>query len=482
MSSRPNIDDLFRSELEGQHHEFSDALWQRLDAQLQPERDAYHKKDRKRRAVWLLLAFLAIGGGSAWYLAVNRNSGNPELAGTQQEKNTTQTITTPQQEAAPVSRQDNNTNNNITVSPQTSEQATLPVTAKSNQPVTNTSTPVPNKTITNTVPAPGPSEIQTGKPVAVKRNNNPVPFETGNAKAITAIPVQTKKQDKPKTGKTPVLNIAPAEKQTGVQPAETVAEMPAAEVVKEEKTAPVINEPVEQPLSEQKTGTINSGIAPKQPEKNTVETKSVTDKKAKNKPVRGKTGLLVTGGTNLSSPFRKPGVYGGILVTKTIGDKHIFAGLKIANNRLDHQLVFAAKQNQPQAEKDAVIERLTILQMPFGYEFAVSKKNRPSTTFLQVGFEPAYITGLRTVYFDDRGIPGGPREEVVNSPIMSKAINRFNLSFIAGVRKQVTPRIGISLTGGYSLIDITDKQYYNRTSTNNNLKYIQAGLLFRLNK
>ncbi len=251
------------------------------------------------------------------------------------------------------------------------------------------------------------------------------------------------------------------------------------ETVKEEKTTPVTSTTTETITAQQQTA-ITPTEQKSQPEAQPLAVNKTS--KEKEKPARGKTGILVTSGTNLSSPFRKPGVYGGVVFTKTIGDKHIFGGLKIASNRLDHQLVLASKQNQPQAEKDAIIERLTVLQMPFGYEFSVSKKNRPRTTFLQVGFEPAYITGLRTIYFDDRGIPGGPRYEVVNSPIMSKAINRFNISFIAGVRKQVTPRIGISLTGGYSLVDITDKQYYNRTSTNNNLKYIQAGMLFRLNK
>jgi hypothetical protein len=237
---------------------------------------------------------------------------------------------------------------------------------------------------------------------------------------------------------------------------------------------------------EEKVGDIKEGEKPvviaATPTEQPVPAKLAAVKPAPGKTPLGKSGFTFSAGTNISSPFRKTGVYGGVLFTKTIGDKHIFAGIKMAGNRLHHELVFASKQGQVAPVTDAIIEKLTILQVPFGYEFAVSRKGNKNKTFLFTGFEPAYITGLRTLFYDDFGVPGGPRQEVVNSPLMSKAVNRFSLSFIAGVRKQVTPRIGLSLTGGYSLIDITNKQYYNRTSANNNLKYLQAGLLFRLNK
>lgn len=502
MSSRPNIDDLFKKELDGLQHEYSESLWQKLDVQLQSERDAYHKKDKKRRAAWLVLPLLLVlGGGTVWYFANSSSSGKTDIVAAKNTPAASENNTKVQsQQTAPAANPaqtadaaDPSSNNLPAVSHTQKQPGIAPANNNANNNTSTISEPVNQPT----------TSVQNNNTVVRRTRGR----ETGNenthtpntpnivraaAEQLRITPsknnmvVRRAKKDKTVTDK-PVGVVI--DKQV-----ETEETVPPAETVKQEKeivakqqppvvlveTAPVTPEEKAEPAP----------VAPVETAKaNTLVVKSDKDKLATAKatsktPKPGNSfAVSVIGGTNLSSPFRKPGVYGGALFTKTIGDKHIFAGLKIASNQLDHQLISAAKSGQPSPETDAVIQKLTILEMPFGYEFALGqKKAKRSTTFLQVGFEPAYITGLRTLFYDDQGIPGGPRQEVVNSPLMAKAVNRFNLLFVAGIRKQVTPRIGLLFTGGYSLIDITDKQYYNRTSTNNNLKYVQAGLLFRLNK
>lgn len=470
MSSRPNIDDLFRKELDGMQHEYSEALWQKLDTQLQPERDAYHKKDKKRRAAWLVLPLALLIGGATWYFAGRSSSSNkPGAITANTEKNagtsnssdkiapqteTTQstaqigtsgnTDLTDVQKIQPAAQQPGNTGGN--------QQVNTPAPVNNNVAIkqNNTNSQQPDRTVTAGQKTIKPS-VKNNTVTSRRKNNKPVVIGTDNNDATASKGKQDIVADKGDEGIVPPVEI----KEIAAVEDKTVVKQEETPVVKAEETV-----------------------------QNKTDIKPEENKTAKPKPTVNQTklGVSVMAGANLSSPFRKPGAFGGVLLTKTIDGKHIFAGLKISSNQLDHQLVFSDKQNQPVVQTDALIEKLTILQMPFGYEFKLNGKGKPATTFLQAGFEPAYIVGLRTIYYDDNGIPGGPRTPVMNSPIMSKAINKFNLSFIAGIRKQITPRIGITLSGGYSLIDITDRQYYNRTSTNNNLKYIQAGMLFRLNK
>jgi hypothetical protein len=459
MSSRPHIDELYKSKLDALDHEFSEALWQKLDNQLQPERAAYHKKDRKRRALILLFLLLAIGGASTWFLTTQKdNTKQGIVAQTPGNEQATKTA-----EPARMANEDNRTpvSQNTTTPP--AETVPPVATGNNSQPLEpqspNNTDNIFNINDTRTITT---SDITNNRVNPVSKQNKAVGRNIKKA--------QVNDNDMAGNGEavfTPPVFIETAPTTTKEEPKATVNNEAGTTVVttgdntEEKKKDPDASMPTKVSADDLKKAT-------------TVKTKNTNSTK--------KAAISVMAGTNLSSPFRKPGIFGGVLFTKTIDDKHIFAGIKLTSNQLNHELIIASKQNQPTPVTDAVIEKLTILQLPFGYEFALGRKDKPRTTFLQAGFEPAYITGLRTLYYDDNGIPGGPRTIVVNSPLMAKAVNRFNLSFIAGVRKQVTDRVGISLTGGYSLIDITDKQYYNRTSTNNNLKYVQAGLLLRLNK
>lgn len=478
MSNRPDIDDLFRKELDGMAHEYSDALWQKLDAQLQPERDAFHKKDKKRRAAWLVLPLALLIGGAVWYFAGRSSSSSnpPETIAANTENNTGNPVSTEKTALqkgtdSTGSAQIGMAGNTDLVDPQKTLPANQPGTT-GNQQAGSPATATPGnknaavKQAHTNVQQPAPAVTVAQQKNKASKNNIVVSRSKNNKPAI--VDNNDAAVSKGKNNKT--IALPGKEDESGPTPVEEVKEAPAVE------SNPAVNQAetpkVEVPVTANKTDN--------KPEENKTAVTKQTPKKVMNQT---RLGVSVMAGTNLSSPFRKPGAFGGVLFTKTIDGKHVFAGLKISSNQLDHQLVIAGKQNQPTPpQTDAVIEKLVILQMPFGYEFKLNAKGKPATTFLQAGFEPAYIVGLRTIYYDDNGVPGGPVTPVLNSPLMSKAINRFNLSFVAGIRKQITPRIGITLNGGYSLIDITDKQYYNRTSTNNNLKYIQAGLLFRLNK
>lgn len=472
MSNRPHIDDLFRKELDGMEHEYSDALWQKLDAQLQPERDAFHKKDKKRRAAWLILPLALLLGGATWYFAGRSSSNKPEAIAANSENNTGNPRSTEktalhrESTDSTGSAQIGMSGNTDIADPRKTQSAHQPVTAGNQQAGSPaTATPGNNNTavkqthtdvqqpVTTVSAAQQKTKASKNNIVVSRRKNNQPAIADNNDAAVS----------KGKNNK--AITLPGKEDESGPTPVEEVKEMPVIEV------NPVVNQA--------ETPKVEVPVTANKPDENKT---AITKQAAKKVVNQTKPGISAMAGTNLSSPFRKPGAFGGVLFTKTIDGKHIFAGLKISANQLDHQLVLSSKQNQPVIQTDAVIEKLTILQLPFGYEFKLNGKGKPATTFLQAGFEPAYIVGLRTIYYDDNGIPGGPVTPVANSPLMSKAINKFNLSFVAGIRKQITPRIGITLNGGYSLIDITDKQYYNRTSTNNNLKYIQAGMLFRLNK
>lgn len=472
MSSRPNIDDLFRKELDGMQHEYSEALWQKLDTQLQPEREAYHKKDKKRRAAWLVLPLALLIGGATWYFAGrSSSSSNPPEAIAANTENKTGTST-----------------NKPVAQPGTTTQTTEPANTANN------TTPADVQKTQIDVQQPGNTggNQQVNTPATVAPPNNNIAVKQNNTNIQLPVRTVTARQKRIKPS---VKNNIVTSRRKNNNPAEIDNNNDAtASKGKQDVVADKGDEGIVPPVEIKEIAAVEDKTVVKQEETPVVKAEAPVQNKTDIKPEENKTakprptvnqtklGVSVMAGANLSSPFRKPGAFGGVLLTKTIDGKHIFAGLKISSNQLDHQLVFSDKQNQPVVQTDALIEKLTILQMPFGYEFKLNGKGKPATTFLQAGFEPAYIVGLRTIYYDDNGIPGGPRTPVMNSPIMSKAINKFNLSFIAGIRKQITPGIGITLNGGYSLIDITDRQYYNRTSTNNNLKYIQAGMLFRLNK
>lgn len=234
MSSRPNIDEMFRNELEGQQHEFSEALWQRLDAQLQPERDAYHKKDRKRRAVWIYLLLLAIGGGSTWYIAGNNNGTPQQLAEQQPGHTATVKAAEAQKEPAPASNPENNTSIAVAPQPNNGEQVTTtaPGKVQNTEAGTPTSTRVQQTNANGISPISSQQEIAATNPVATIKNKKQrtVINKKANEEIAAAIPVQQKRR---KSNPAPVASPVTTTTETAKQPEAPMA-MPE-ETVKEEK-------------------------------------------------------------------------------------------------------------------------------------------------------------------------------------------------------------------------------------------------------
>jgi cytoskeletal protein RodZ len=446
--SNDRLDNIFKQQLTDAGFEPSEALWQRMDAQLEPLRN---QRDRKRRVAAFWLLFLLLGGAAGTWFVLNgkqpAETGTPrEIAGKQS--------AAPQQNTSPV------TGANVSVENKTSIAA---------QPGTeNAGAATDVVSLNPSLPAHHPdNNTFNTRPGNLTQQKTSIGKETGIAKQKR---YSTKRGNNRKAihddvAPEEIVSIEPPI----IEPEKMKEDSKATEsetVLKNE--TPTVAAPATQPVT--------ATAMPQTP----VAGKAKAENKKKNaSPLQ----YVLTGGTNFSSPFRKPGIVAGIMFRKTVDGKHLFAGVKIATNKLHHEFTSAAKINQFPVVTDAEIDRVTTIQMPFGYEFGLNGKGtKPAGTFLSVGFEPSYITGLRTIFYDDNGIPGGPRTTVYNSPLLSKAINKFNVSFIAGIRKQLTPKTGLSLNAGYNLIDITDKQYYNRTSNSNNMRYVQLGLQWRLNK
>jgi hypothetical protein len=441
--SNDRLDNIFKQQITDAGFEPSEALWQRLDNQLQPLRN---QRDKKRRvaAIWFLLLLLG-GGALTWGVLNNKKDTTTEKL-TQQSKG----VVTPPGTPAPGNQSPANTDNNTSATQNAGNNSKENTTAGSEPFVTVTS-PATTPTVSTIVKEKNVSGSTAGYTASRAKQKRSRSKITAAKKGMVpqfaeAVPVEDNNEaEKTTEAKVPEVRVADPAKEPAAPVAQPKIPVPGNVI----KQAPPVT----------------------------------TAKKPGNKKQQSPVEYIVTAGANFSSPFRKPGVFAGVLLRKTIDEKHLFAGLKISTNTLNHQFTSAAKINQFPVVTDAVIERLTTLQLPFGYEFGLNgKTGKPATTFLTLGFEPSYIAGLRTVFYDDNGIPGGPRTPVVNSPLLAKAINRFNVSFIAGVRLQAGKRAGLSLGAGYNLINMTDKQYYNRTATSNNLRYVQAGLQWRLHK
>jgi hypothetical protein len=433
MKQKSTFENFIKEELHNGKHPFNEALWNKLDLQLIPVREAYAKKE-KRRVVfyWSLLGVLLLGGTG---VILNNKATNKEVANASEK-------TTKNVEAVVKNAIENNQEN---VKP----TVNVPTIVSSNDILINNN----NVTVVNT------TDKQSSLSAFNKEDNSIPTFnKTRNRNKKSA----TKKQKDDFVENEIVANNT----ESGVEKIMEQKEM--------EKVEEAINK-----IEEDKVTT-------KLPEVNNIakEDKPIkaTDNKAKEIKANETLPLewYATGGANFSSPFNKGGYYGGLFIERQIKDKRIFAGVKVAYNNLDHQLVASKNASVFPQTTDAMINKMTTIQIPFGYQFKLSKGAVNKAVLLNVGFEPTFITGIQTIYYDDNGVPGGPRVPVVNSPLLSNAINKFNVSFIAGIKKPITNRLGFTLNAGYGLIDITDKQYYNKTNSTNNLKYFQAGLSFRL--
>jgi Outer membrane protein beta-barrel domain len=426
MKEKSTLENLFKTELNKKEFEYSEKLWQKLDNQLMPVRDAYYKKERRRIVFFFSIAAILIGGTTTFFAVGNNNS---------KQKITTTTVST-QENKKEVS---DDKGRDLTALQDLTKNIDLPNISNGNTTVIGT----------------GNSSKETAAPT----NNSSLYNSNSNNLQRSSIAKRTSVAKAPKAKK--LLEEVPP----------STLEEEVVEGTKEPTEAiPPVEDNVVAPVEEKK-------VAPKTEDKN-VATPAALKKKVE---PTGKSSFFALAGINATTPVKKQGYYVGAMMEKQIDSKRrIFVGVKLAQNKLHHQLINSEKATIFPQVTDAVIERMTTIQMPFGYQFRLNKKQQEKATLFSVGFEPTLLTGVRTTYYDDNGVPNGPRTPVVNSPLLKNAVNKFNISFIAGIKVPLTSRIGFSLNMGYGLIDITDKQYYNRTSTNNNLKYVQTGLLFRL--
>jgi hypothetical protein len=444
MKEKSTLEQLFKEGLNKQEFEYSEKLWQKLDTQLVPIRDAYNKKER-RRILFILgfLALLTVGGGVGYYLSGKKAANDTDTATTSKTK-------------ASITNKDNTTANKA----QVATPNTIDLTK--HKDLINTTV-----TTNNVVDATN-TQVDKNNNSSLKDKNtfNEDRTKTRRAKGVN----RSHAQAMPK----PRFNNEKAKQEIGEDIAENTPEK--TEVYK----------PVEEVPTNNNEGTINETK-----EKATVppvvkdvkEDKMVAEVTPKNKKAttNNKSSFFALVGVNVATPIKKSGYYVGAMLEKQIDKKRrVFIGVKFAQNKLEHQLISSEKASIFPQVTDALIDRMATIQMPFGYQFKLSKAAPEKASLLSVGFEPTLLTGVRTIYYDDNGVPGGPRTAVVNSPLLKDAVNKFNLSFIVGLKLPITNSLGFTLNGGYGLIDITDKKYYNRTNSNNNLKYIQAGLLLRL--
>jgi hypothetical protein len=444
MSKKSTIENLFKKELNSEKFEYSENLWNKLDQQLGPVRAAHQKKEKRRAIVlWsflLLLVGSTVGIGVATYKNKKATNAVTQTAASSTNVASNNEVVTNDQSSSTTTNQTTTNNTPITIEGNNSSNTI----ASDNTTSTNNNNITENGVTTNANTTPLSVNAVDTKRKATKTSHRKIKN-----------PSSTVHDDKEE-----YLNQQ-GEKEGTVSNDEIVAE-------KEVTTTPI--EKKEEAIAKQPVAPTEIAKQDKAPEK-TDKKKAVT---------KNTTSFFAAAGVNVATPIKKPGYFAGVMMQKQIDDKRIFVGLKLSHNELNHQLISSNKANVFPQITDAVIDKMTVIQMPFGYQFQLNKKAGERSSLLNVGFEPTLLTGVKTIYYDDFGITGGPRTAVVNSPLLKNAINKFNLSFIAGVQLPLSNSLWFTLNGGYGLIDITDKQYYNRTIKNNNLKYIQAGVLLRL--
>jgi hypothetical protein len=447
MKEKSTLEQLFKEGLNKQEFEYSEKLWQKLDTQLVPIRNEYNKKERRRILfIWGFLALLTTSGGIGYYLSSKKAVGNTDTATMTKTKASTKKETN-----TIVSKEALATTSTTTVTDLTKYKDLTNTTVATNNVVDATNTQV-DEYNNSSLKDKGTFNKNRTKTRRAKGANR------SNAQAIDK-PIFNKDKDKQ------VIDEDVAENTPDKMEVDKLAE----EVTANNNDA-TINDIKEKAI-----------VPPVV--KDVKEDKTIAKVTAKNKEAAtsNKSSIFAIVGVNVATPIKKSGYYVGAMLEKQIDKKRrVFIGVKFAQNKLEHQLISSEKASIFPQVTDALIDRMATIQMPFGYQFKLSKAAPEKASLLSVGFEPTLLTGVRTIYYDDNGVPGGPRTVVVNSPLLKDAVNKFNLSFIVGLKLPITNSLGFTLNGGYGLIDITDKKYYNRTNSNNNLKYLQAGLLLRL--
>jgi hypothetical protein len=459
MHNQQEIENIFKQELQDSNAPYNEALWSKLNDDLLPVRDKFKKQQRRRLAAYISLALLALSsvGGYMYY----KNQ--------QAKANKTCAIL---QTAAPKGCCSKPTQaDRFGLNPNVQFEAnsnTAPNTITDN---TNTDNSTNVKALNNTATIYNSAEVENNKPAPIASKHIPVKYKQQvNSTNNTA------KGNKEKNSN------------TKTNPVETIISKNSINQNNEQLDLAIVdddnNTTVTKPENDNSAIPTSSAPAINTDKSSTPQppiAKSTTAKKPTPKPTTSKSSWSVLAGVNATSSFDKTSYFTGVLWQKTIQDKSIFAGLKVAKNNLHHQLLSIDKTGTTPTAPDAIINKLTTVQLPFGYTFSLNKKAAHPTN-LMLGFEPTLLTGIETIYYDNNGVPGGPTTMVRNSPLLINAINKFNVSFLIGAEKMLSNKIGLFANAGYGLINITDKQFYNKAGSFNNLKYIQAGLKVKLNK
>jgi hypothetical protein len=432
MNNEFTPDELFKKGLTQTDFEYDEVMWEKIQSKLEANRK--EKKDKKR---WLVLLFMFLLTGGAAYFVIDN------------QRNEKQNIT-----AA-----DNDTNNKAGNDKLSETKKSSPAGESNNN----------LKEITGVKPIESPNVKQA----AADKIITPETKSAGSFdfyKSLSEIRKQNKKTDfKKQVFKNNIEN------KIAITSDENKAEVKSSN---QQDATPINSLPEKNiaPAIDNNKTEMKQEAAPVK-----EEAISTTITKNENQKSINKNRLYVSSGGDISMPFNKVGFQAGVIWVKAANDnKHLFAGLSIVNHKLKQQYISASKINTPSPETDAVIDRMTALRFSFGYLFDLNAKRNRDNTFLSLGFEPSYAINLRTIYYDRNGQPSGPATLIVNSPIMDRAVNRFNLFFTAGIQKEFKNRLGVSLKAGYGFIPITNKEFYNRTTGNNNIRSLQAGFIYRL--
>jgi hypothetical protein len=430
MNNKFVPDELFKKGLTQTDFEYDEAMWEKIQSGLEAKRK--EKKDKKR---WLVLLFMFLLTGGAAYFVIDNQKGKQNITAVDNNaNNTSNSKLSETKKSLPTGDANNNLKGSISSKPIESpiaEQAAA------------------DKTIIPETKSAGSFDFSKSAS-EIRKKNNKSDFKKqalkNNIENKISVPADENKtevkssnqQDAAPINSLPEKSIAPAIENNKTE--------------MKQETAPVKEEAI-----------------------------STTAIKNENQKSTDKSRLYLSSGGDISMPFNKVGFQAGVTWVKSANDnKHLFAGLSIVNHKLKQQYISASKINTPSPETDAVIDRMTALRFSFGYLFDLNAKRNRDNTFLSLGFEPSYAINLRTIYYDRNGQPSGPATLIVNSPIMDRAVNRFNLFFTAGIQKEFKNRLGVSLKAGYGFIPITNKEFYNRTTGNNNIRSLQAGFIYRL--
>jgi hypothetical protein len=182
--------------------------------------------------------------------------------------------------------------------------------------------------------------------------------------------------------------------------------------------------------------------------------------------------LAAVAGTDVFKLSKGAGYYAGLTLSRSCSKGMYFSvGVNYTASNVSESYRLSNKPTQLQ-QADAEISRLKMLRFPIMIEQQIGKGKFTALA----GLVPLYILDA-AIYNLPPSVSGNPtnfRKFTIND------MKRLNVLFNTGIRYNLSPRIGVELSGSYGLTELVKNSYINQSSVNGNFKNVQLGIIVLL--